>query len=251
MTFWDQNSVQIDSGISQSGKFERYLRAFRRYLLPLVHGRKKIERLFELKTEGERLRFYEEHWNTRRWNWMCRLFFGRESLGRLGRDPSFLRFAEEPVWDSLQRRIPNALIMQRPTENPYLQWILLGRFESALPFSLRPENFARIRDNMDSLEWRCQPIEDVLDDLPPGSLAGCNLSDIFEYMSYASYETLLQHLVRSGAVGCRLVYWNVVVGRKRPDSLCELLAEKIQLARELHLKDKAFFYRDFVIEEVR
>ncbi len=249
--FWDSNTAQIENGIAQGGKFERYLRAFRRFVLPLIHSRKKIERLFELETETERRRFYDEHWNTRRWDWMCRLFFGRESLGRLGRDPSFMRFADEPVWRSLQRRIPNALVVQHPAENPYLQWILLGRFANALPYSLRAENFERIRSNLDALEWRCQSIEEALDDLPAGSLAGYNLSDIFEYMSEGGYAELLRRLVRSGAPGCRLVYWNVVVGRRRPASLRENLIEKRQIANRLHLQDKAFFYRDFVVEEVR
>lgn len=248
--FWDRNPRQIANGIAQGGKFERYLRIFRRFVLPLIHGRTRIERLFEIETEAERRDFYETHWNTRRWNWMCRLFFARISLGRLGRDPSFMRFAEETVWGSLQRRIPNALIVQRPADNPYLQWILCGRFGTALPYSLRPENFARIRNNLDALEWRCEAIEDVLKDLPPASLAGCNLSDIFEYMSEAAYEQLLGRLVRSGAPGCRLVYWNVVVSRKRPASLCTALIEKRHLAKILHQKDKAFFYRDLILEEV-
>lgn len=248
--FWDRNAHQIEQGIAQGGKFERYLRAFRRFVLPLIHGRDRIERLFVLETEVERRCFYETHWNTRRWDWMCRLFFARESLGRLGRDPSFMRFAEETVWGSLQRRIPNALIVQRPADNPYLQWILCGRFRTALPYSLREENFAAIRDNLQALEWRCEAIEDVLTELPAASLAGCNLSDIFEYMSAAAYEELLGHLVRSGAPGCRLVYWNVVVSRKRPTSLGAVLIEKRQLAKELHQKDKAFFYRDFIVEEV-
>ncbi len=248
--FWDRNTRQITRGIAQGGKFERYLRAFRRFILPLIHGRSRIARLFELETEAERRCFYETHWNTRRWNWMCRVFFARESLGRLGRDPSFMRFAEETVWSSLQRRIPNALVVQRPADNPYLQWILCGRFGTALPYSLRPENFARIRDNLNALEWRCAAIEDVLNDLPPASLAGCNLSDIFEYMSAAAYEQLLGQLVRSGAPGCRLIYWNVVVSRKRPASLSTALIEKRQLAKDLHQKDKAFFYRDFIVEEV-
>jgi len=248
--FWDRNSSHIDHGIAQRGKFERYLRAFRRFILPLVHGRRKIERLFELETESERATFYEKHWNTRRWDWLCRMFFARTSLGRLGRDPSFMRFADEPVWNSLQRRIPNALIVQRPAENPYLQWILSGRFDTALPYSLRPENFEAIRSNLHALEWHCKAIEEVLDELPPKSLDGCNLSDIFEYMSEGGYEKLLRRLCESGAPGCRLVYWNVVVDRQRPATLAQAITVKCQMAHRLHQKDKAFFYRNFVVEEV-
>ncbi len=248
--FWDANLPLINRGIAQGGKFERYLRAFRRFVLPLVHSRETVTTLFELDSVEERQRFFEERWNNRRWDFICRLFFGRASLGRFGRDPSFMNYADEPVWDSLKRRIPNAFVVQRPTDNPYLQWILEGRFVSALPFAWRAENFEKIRANIDALEWRCDSIEQVLSELPPQSLNACNLSDIFEYMPQADYERLLQEFVRVGAPGCRLVYWNVVTPRRRPDSFRYALRSKRNLASELHQRDKAFFYRDFVVEEV-
>ncbi len=248
--FWDRNLQLIERGIAQGGKFERYLRAFRRFVLPLVHSRETVSTLFELESEEERQKFFDEKWNNKRWDLLCRLFFGRASLGRFGRDPSFMAYADEPVWESLRRRIPNAFVVQRPTDNPYLQWILEGRFVSALPFAWRSENFDAIRDNIDALEWRCDSIEQVLSALPPQSLNACNLSDIFEYMSQADYEQLLNEFVRAGAPGCRLVYWNVVTPRRSPESFRNSLRAKRTLGDELHQRDKAFFYRDFVVEEV-
>jgi len=248
--FWDQNLSLIEHGIAQGGKFERYLSAFRRFVLPLVHNRKTVSRLFELESEEDRREFYEQRWNNKRWDRLCRVFFGRASLGRLGRDPSFMKYADEAVWESLQRRIPNAFVVQRPADNPYLQWILEGRFVSALPYAWRAENYTKIRANIDCLEWRCDSIEQVLSELPQGSLNGCNLSDIFEYMSQADYEHLLKELVRAGAPGCRLAYWNVVAERHSPLTLSHALRPKRMLASKLHQRDKAFFYRDFVIEEV-
>ena len=249
--FWDANPRLIDLGIAQHGKFERYLSAFRRFLLPLVHDRATVRDLFTIDSEAERQKFFDERWNNRRWDFLCRLFFGRAALGRFGRDPSFMKYADEAVWDSLKRRIPNAFIAQRPTDNPYLQWILEGRFVSALPYAWRSENFDRIRDNIDALELRCGPVEQVLAELPDRSLDACNLSDIFEYMSQRDYEQLLQEFVRVGAPGCRLVYWNVVTARHSPDSFRPALTPKRSLASKLHRQDKAFFYRDFVVEEVR
>jgi S-adenosylmethionine-diacylglycerol 3-amino-3-carboxypropyl transferase len=248
--FWDGNPALIDQGIAQGGKFERYLRAFRRFVLPLVHQSRTVSKLFEIESEEDRRIFYEERWNNRRWNFLCRMFFGRVSLGRLGRDPSFMKYADEPVWESLQRRIPNAFVVQRPADNPYLQWILEGRFVSALPYAWRAENFEKIRANIDSLEWRCDSIEQVLSELPQGSLNGCNLSDIFEYMSQADYEHLLNEFVRVGAPGCRLVYWNVVAERRCPETLSHAVKPLRTLASNLHQQDKAFFYRNFVVEEI-
>jgi S-adenosylmethionine-diacylglycerol 3-amino-3-carboxypropyl transferase len=248
--FWDSNGSHIRNGIAQGGKFERYLSFFRRFILPLVHGRKTIDRLFELQTEAERQVFYDECWNNRRFNLLCRIFFARYSLGFGGRDPSFTHYSDEPVWISLRRQIPNAFIALRPGDNPYLQWILLGRFATALPWALREENFQRIRANLDALEWRCDSIEQVLSELPRDSLNGCNLSDVFEYMSPAAYEKFLRAIIRVSAPGCRLVYWNVVVERHCPNNLAHALTRKRDFARRLHSQDKAFFYRDLVVEEV-
>ena len=125
-----------------------------------------------------------------------------------------------------------------------------GRYETALPFAWRRENFARIRDNLDAIEWHCRPIEDVLAGIPDGTLAGCNLSDIFEYMSEVDYRAVLFDICRKTAPGGRLVYWNVVVPRSRPEIFAASLKPLRRLAARLHASDKAFFYRDLVIEEV-
>jgi len=248
--FWDEQPDLIKRGIAYAGKFERYLILFRRFLLPLVHRRKKVDRLFQITTEQDRQEFYDHEWNTNRWAMLCRIFFSNTALGRLGRDPTFTRFADESVVQSLQRRIPNALVTLQPQKNPYLQWILAGRFVSALPYALRPENFDRIRQNLDSLEWHCASIEEVISELPDGVVHCCNLSNIFEYVSPASYKCMLDEIVRVGAPGCRLVYWNVVVKRQCPPALAGRLRERRDLAVKLHRKDKAFFYRNLVIEDV-
>lgn len=248
--FWDENANLVESGIGRIGRFERYLSLFRRFVLPLVHSSKDIERLLAPASERERADFYDRVWNNRRWKWLGRLFFGPTALGRLGRDLSFAQFADETVWDSLQRTIPHALVRQVPAENPYLRWILVGRFGSALPWALREENFAVIRNNLDSLEIVCDSLEAVLADTAEQSIDACNLSDVFEYVSADSYESTLRELARAGRPGCRLVYWNLVTKRRRPEILAPLLREDRGLAAALHRSDKAFFYRDLVVEEV-
>lgn len=248
--FWDAKPEEVRRGIAQGGRFERYLTIFRRVLLPMTQRRQTLRQLFELETEAQRQALYDSNWNNRRWRFLCFLFFGQASLGRFGRDPAFTRFADESVWGSLQRRLPQALVVQDPAANPYLQWIIKGRFETALPWSWRAENFNRIRDNLDALEWQCDSIEAVLATIPDNTLTCCNLSDIFEYMSQPAYESLLQELIRASATGARLVYWNVVVSRSRPASLSGSLRSLRALAKRLHAKDKAFFYRNLVIEEV-
>ncbi len=218
--------------------------------MPLIHSKKKIAQLFETRTEAQRTEFYETHWNTLRWNLLFRVFFSRRMMARLGRDPSFFRYVEGSVAERILGRARHALTVLDPIENPYLQWILTEEHPHALPFALRPENFEPIRDNLDRLEWRRQSLEDYLAEAGEEAVDGFNLSDIFEYMSEENYTLLLEKLIRAGRPGARLAYWNMLVPRRRPESLADLLRPLGELAADLHLRDRAFFYSAFVVEEI-
>lgn len=249
--FWDARPAEIAAGIGSAGKFERYFALFRNWVLPLIHTRRRVERLLVGGgTAAGRTAFYESEWNNTRWKLLFRLFFGRTMMGRLGRDPAFFQYVEGSVAERILARTRHALTELDPAENPYLQWILTGRHTTALPFALRPENFDAIRANLDRLEWRCQPVEAYLDEAGANSIDRYNLSDIFEYMSPDAYEELLGRLARAGRPGARLAYWNMLAPRRRPESLAYLLHALTDEADRLHRQDKAFFYSAFVLEEV-
>jgi S-adenosylmethionine-diacylglycerol 3-amino-3-carboxypropyl transferase len=249
--FWDANPDTLARGIGTGGKFENYFRSFRERVLPLIHSRECIEALFEPRTRDQREAFYEDRWNSMRWRMLFHVFFSRFVMGKFGRDPSFFRYVEGSVSDRILSRTRHALVELDPCENPYLQWILYGRHTTALPFALRPENFDRIRSRLDRLEWRLGSLEDALTDLGPTSIDGCNLSDIFEYMSAERSHELLGALANAARPGSRLAYWNMLTARSRPESMAAALVPLTELAEQQHLADKAFFYSRFVIEEVQ
>lgn len=248
--FWDARTQIIDSGVSGAGRFERYLTVFRKHVLPLIHPRRRIDMLFEFASPAQRQAFYESEWDTWAWRAMCRAFFSRFVMGRLGRDPGFFRYAKRSVATHILERSRHALVTLNPRENPYLQWILTGHFTNALPYWLRPENFATICAHLDRLEWRCETLEDCLESLEPGTVHCYNLSDIFEYMSAENYRGLLDKLIHAAADGCRLAYWNLLVPRRRPTTMASRLRPLDGLSTRLYARDKAFFYSDFVVEEV-
>ncbi len=248
--FWDARPGEIERGIGGAGKFERYLALFRERILPLIHPRARVMRFLTGGAAPERERFYRQEWDTWRWRLLFRLFFSRPVMGRMGRDPRFFRYAEGSVAETLLRRARRAGTMLDPARNPYLQWILTGRHVTALPCSLRPENFEAIRDNLDRLEWRCGSLEEQLDTLPAGSIDRFNLSNIFEYMAPKTCYELLERLARAGRCGGRLAYWNLLAERRRPAHLAGRLRPLTGLAEDLHRQDKAFFYSAFVLEEI-
>lgn len=248
--FWDARSADIARGIGHAGKFERYFELFRTRVLPLVHSGPKVTRLLQGGTREARLRFYLEEWNTWRWRLLFRVFFSRFVMGRLGRDPAFFRYVEGSVAERILARTRHALTELDPAENPYLTWILTGTHAAALPCALRPENFEAIRANLDRLEWHRESLEEYLDTVPERTLHRFNLSDIFEYMSEENFHTLLRRIVRSAAPGARLVYWNMLAPRQRPEAMAMQLHSLGSKAAELHAQDKAFFYSAVIVEEV-
>ena len=248
--FWDAHAAEVEAGIGGGGKFERYFALFRNRVMPLVHSRTTVERLLAGGDPATREGFYREEWDTWRWRLLFRIFFSRLVMGRLGRDPSFFRYVEGSVAERIMARTRHALTDLNPADNPYLQWILTGRHTSALPFALRLENFEAIRAGLDRLEWHCLPLEEFLEQEGAGSIDRFNLSDIFEYMSEENYHRLLERICRAGRTGGRLAYWNMLAPRHRPAAMADRLRPLDGLAQRLFLQDKAFFYSDFVVEEL-
>ncbi len=248
--FWDAKEDAIEAGIGSAGKFEAYFALFRKRVLPLIHRQKTVQALLDPKSKLERQQFYSSNWDNWRWQGLFRIFFSRFVMGRRGRDPEFFKYVEGSVAKRILTRAEYALTELDPSKNPYLQWILTGTHQTALPYALRAEHFDSIRANIDKLEWREQAVEDYLKDNPT-KVQRFNLSDIFEYMSEANTEHLLLTLANASEASGRLAYWNMLVPRSRPDSLKDTLEPLDSLAKSLFLQDKAFFYSRFVLEEVK
>ena len=250
-SFWDAHGDEIDAGIGGAGKFERYFAYFRGRVMPLVHRRSLIDRLLRGGDRATRVEFYEKRWDSWRWRLLFKIFFSRVVMGRMGRDPSFFRYVEGSVAEHILKHTRYALTELDPADNPYLHWILSGTHGAALPYALREEQFEAIRERVDCIEWHLLSIEDYLAQHPDARFDAFNLSDIFEYMSVENYEALLKQLIASANSNARLAYWNMLAPRKCPPGLSDRIRSLEDLARGLYARDKAFFYRDFIVEEVR
>jgi S-adenosylmethionine-diacylglycerol 3-amino-3-carboxypropyl transferase len=248
--FWDAQPALIREGAARVGKFERYFEKFRKIILPLVESRKDVETLLSGLPRAERETFYERRWNNWRWQNLFRVFFSRRVMGAMGRDPSFFKYVQGPVADRILSRTRYALTELNPAENPYLQWILTGWHRTALPLAWRPEHYETIREQVDKVELVQASIGDWLRDNPGANLGGHNLSDLFEYLSENDFHQLLELLLAASRPGARLVYWNMLAPRGRPDHLAPRLVPQTELANRLFAEDKAFFYSKLVIEEV-
>lgn len=247
--FWAGQRPEVEAyGLGGIGKFERYFRLFQQRLLPIVHSRSTIDGVFVSRPPHERRRFHDERWNNWRWRLLLKLFFSRRAMGRLGRDPAFFDHVEGSVSAHVARRIVHAAVTLDPADNPYLHWILKGTMGKALPLAWRPENYDLIRARLDRLELRIGSFEDLIAD---GITAdGFNLSDIFEYMDPATFAAVYGQILSTAKPGARLVYWNMMAPRRCPPVHRGRITTRTDLEGAGKAMDKAFFYSDFVVEEV-
>lgn len=248
-SFWASQREAVEHfGLGGAGKFERYFRIFSGYVLPFIHNRETVEELLRPMSPEDRVAFYDRRWNIWGWRWMLKGFFSRTVMGRLGRDPAFFDHVEGSPAEQVGRLTRKALVEQDPTQNPYLSWILTGAHAEALPRALRPEHYDAIRDRLDHLEVRLCTVETLAEEGVKAD--GFNLSDIFEYMSPEAHEKAYGAILAASRPGARIAYWNMMAPRRAPTSLKAKVKDNTDLAMKLKPQDKAFFYSDFIVEEV-
>lgn len=249
--FWRAKLDDVARGIIHAGKFERYFRLFRSRVMPLIHRTRTVDQLLGEKDEDARHVFYDRHWDNRRWRLLFRVFFSRFVMGRMGRDPEFFRYVEGSVSDRIMSRARYALTALPTHSNPYLEYILTGAFERALPRYLRPEQFGAVRDGMDRITLFHGSIQDAAVSYGGDGFDGFNLSDIFEYLDPETGHAIYAALLTASRPAGRLAYWNMLVPRRCPAVLSDRVRSLDDLAHRLFERDLAFFYSAFVIEEVR
>lgn len=248
--FWkSQRDAVVKFGAGGIGKFERYFRIFRRYMLPLTQNRSVIDEVFVSKPQSERAAFFEEKWDNWRWKLLLRFFFSNSVTGWLGRDPAFFSHVEGSLADHVGRRVKHAAIDLDPAQNPYLHWILRGGHNDALPLAWRREHFDVIRDRVNRLDLQHGALETFVQS---GEKAdGFNLSDIFEYMDESTFEAVYSSILSASKPDARLVFWNMMVPRRVPAKFASQVRTLDSVEREGKAMDKAFFYADFVTEQVK
>ncbi|MCP3872026.1 MAG: DUF3419 family protein [Desulfobacteraceae bacterium] len=248
--FWQNNMDLVKNGIIHAGKFERYFSYFRNFVLRGIHSKRTIATLLQAKSKKDRMRFYREKWSNMRWKLLFKLFFSRFTMGLAGRDPEFFRYVDVPVSENIFNRTQYALTELETHNNPYLDYILTGNYTHTLPSYLQPDNFKKIKQNIKKITLYQGSVQDAAEHFGHLGFDGFNLSDIFEYLDKETCTMIYQTLLNKANPGARFVYWNMLVPRSCPIELENKIEKRLNLSKKLFLKDKAFFYSNFIIEEI-
>lgn len=245
--YWEKNIEQIKKGIVSQGKFEHYFQLFSSKLLPWIHSQKRVEELLKHKSAEEQKIFYEKKWNTWRWRLLFKIFFSKYVMGKYGRDPEFLKEVKVPVGEFIFKKAEDHLQSILSQNNFILRYNLTGSFGELLPHYLQPENYEKVKANLDKLKIKEGYAEEATKEY--GKFNYMNLSNIFEYMNNDLFCQTAKQLIDSTETKGRLAYWNLMVPRR----ISEVLPDKTEYQKELSIQlsgiDKGFFYSRYIIDQ--
>ena len=90
-TYWRQHPGAIRDGVIYAGRYEKFLRYFRR-LLQLTQGRKRIDGLFKSESLEQQSDYFDRVWNTVQWRTLFRVLFNKRVLEKRGLSADYFRF---------------------------------------------------------------------------------------------------------------------------------------------------------------
>jgi S-adenosylmethionine-diacylglycerol 3-amino-3-carboxypropyl transferase len=248
-TYWEGNMNQLKVGIISQGKFENYFQLFSGKILPWIHSRKTIKKLFENKTAEEQKQFYDQQWNTWRWRLLFKIFFSKYIMGKYGRDPQFLKEVKVPVGEHIFQKAGRHLESIGAQHNFMLRYNLTGSFDDLLPHYLQPQNYKIIKANLDKLQILEGYAEDAINKF--GNFNYMNLSNIFEYMDTELFAKTAKQLIDATEPGGRLAYWNLMVPRRISKTFPQQADYLKGTSLKLSAVDKGFFYNQFIVDQVK
>jgi S-adenosylmethionine-diacylglycerol 3-amino-3-carboxypropyl transferase len=252
LRYWDAQPDKIQQGLIHCGRYERYMALLRTWTRTLM-GRRLIAKFFEEDDPERRAALFHDKWDNAAWKLLTRVLLSRKTMTLLF-DGAFFRFVEGEFsfGRHFSSRVEHAMTDLSLKDNPYLSYILLGRYysEDHLPTYLRPENFDAIRTGIDRVTVLTAACDEYFRGLPDSTISQFNFTNIFEWIPPEAFKGLLQETWRVGRAGAVLTYRNLLVHRERPETLSHLFGSDQTLALELHDRDRSFIYRNYVIEKV-
>ena len=180
---------------------------------------------------------------------LFKMFFSRTIMGKLGRDKAFFRYVNVNVAENILNRTKYALTELDTSENSYLHYIINGRYDNVLPIAYKEENFDIIKKNIDKIILLSETVEGFLDRKDINNINKYNFSDIFEYMNEKEMCEIFEKIFLKSNSGTKIAYWNML-SPKRASKYFDNLIYREKEAKKLFEKDKAFFYSNFIIEEI-
>lgn len=243
--YWRRSQTMIQEGVVYQGRYEGFLRHFRR-LLRLVQGNSRIEGFFKCQSLQEQQQYFDRRWNTVQWRMLFRLAFNKRVLAKRGLSVDYFRFDDgsSSFAESFFHRSTRALRDIPIASNYFLAQYLLGRYLSpeAVPDYLRRENLPVIRERLDRIEIVTADAQGWLTRQPEVSIDAFSLSNICELMSTEETARTFEEISRTARPGARICFRNLMVPREVQPALASKIQLRVDGSRRLLDQDRSFVY---------
>ena len=251
--YWKNHLTLIDKGIIHCGKFERYLAKFRRYCLPLIISKNRLNEFLSLDSLDKQEEFYKKYWDNWRFRFLFRLFFSRKGL-ESGRDKQYFKYASKnKVSDYYLYRVKHGLTEIPIKTNFFMQYMLTGTIP--VPFETHPyldeDNFNKLKKILKDkkISFIHSDASEFLKNSKENSFSKFNLSDIFEAKNQGQYESILKEVVRVSKKKGVICYWNNLADRSDHGFINNLIKDKNK-SNDLYMEDRVHFYSNFILENI-
>ncbi len=249
--FWENNLQLIKLGVIHSGKFEYYIAMFRKDILNLLVGRRKIMKYLSMKNISQQKSFFDNEWNGFLWRLFFRIFFSKAIMKILGRDKKYFRFADKNIGRHYYEKSSIGITEIPAKDNYFMHFLLSGRIP--VPFKGHPyldkNNFVKLKTSCVKIIYANDNVRNFLI-TNKIRFNKFYLSDIFESCPQKEYEEMLFLITKSAIRNSRICYWNNLAVRNYHSKI-EGLKLNRELSQELFRKSRVFFYSDFIIEEFK
>ena len=248
--FWDNHLVDIEEGVMHSGMYDRFYWLFSQLILPLAHNSNSVEEMLSFKDGESQRRFYDDHFNTRIWQMVCRWYFG---IALVGRAPAMYNKTRMDIGLHFYNRLSHALRNVPIKNNFYVEYVLTGAISgrNGLPEYLQEKNFETIKDRIGRVSLIQLDILDYLENCKTDPFSAVNLSNIFDFMSADMYTRYWDAVLSASTSKAKICHWNFVPVPNYEGSLCisERVSTLDKLSAYLHFKERAYFYQQFLVHE--
>jgi S-adenosylmethionine-diacylglycerol 3-amino-3-carboxypropyl transferase len=245
LRFWEGNLDIIKKGILMNGRYEKFVKLAGR-LMRLVQGSKKIKTLFQLQSLNEQEKFYDEHWDNSRWQWVFKLMFNKRRLAKRGLTAEYFHFDDgsSSFSESFYKRASHVMKGIPIRDNYFISLYFLGHYlnEASLPEYLKQENFESIKRNIDKIHLYSQDSKYWLEQQAPHTFDAFALSNICELMDYTDTHKLFTEVVRTAKPNAKIIFRNLMIPREVPEDLRQHIVEDEVLSKELRYTDRSFVY---------
>jgi S-adenosylmethionine-diacylglycerol 3-amino-3-carboxypropyl transferase len=245
--WFEGNMNLVKQGVIHSGKFEKYLNSFRKYVLPLVHSKQTISQFINQSNLQDQIAFYEKVWNTWRWKFFFSIATSSSLLKKYARQTGTFA-GRVNTNQSYLRKLERLIYRNHLKTNPYINYALTGEYGDSLPDYLSKENYAGLqKHNANKCEFRNEDLLRFLKSTFDNSLTKYNLSDAFEFLTIDDALEVWREIIRTAKNGAKVVYWCNQIEHTAPREIEQSVLPDIDLKKVLEDQDRLYFYRSFHI----